>query len=157
MKIATDEGNTLFYLYDGDENLVWRVSQGDGTSGKMYIADEKGEELLHVTPAIVSLHPKYHLSIAGIERVRVGYKSGLGCNPTLTGAGGWSLLGNACAGEYSVVDRDKQVIFSHERKWGTGGEYVQLEVPQSQQLLLSAGIAATIDQTILITPQAQPV
>jgi|GEM_PF-4836547 len=157
MKNATDEGKALFHLHDGNGEALWHVFSAENTPGKLYIADEQGKELLYVSPALVSLYPKYHLSIAGVERVRVAYKSGRGNNPTLTGAGGWVLLGNACAGEYSVVDREKQVIFSHERKWGPGGEYVRLEVPQSQQLLLSAGIAVVIDQTIVITPQVQPI
>lgn len=153
---ATSGDRCLFYIFDAKEELLWKVYALDGAPGKMHMTDMEGQPLLTIQPASLSLHPKYHLSIAGLERVRVVYKSGLSANPTLTGIG-WVILGEVCTGNYSVQDRNEQNIFNHEKKWSPGGEYIELEVPLSEHLLLAAGIAVTINQTLVVMPQIQPI
>ena len=156
IRTAVGEEQCLFYVFDHKEELLWKVHLTDGTPGKMRILHPDGQTLLTVQPALVSFCPKFHLSIAGLERVRVAYKQGLSHNPTLAGTG-WVLSGEVCTGAYSVHDRAGNPVFNHQKKWGPGGEYAELEVPLSEHFLLSAGIVVTIDQTMTATPQPQPV
>ncbi len=156
IRAAADEAQCVFYIFDRREELLWKVHLVDGTPGKMQLSDMDGQTLLNIQPSIVSLYPKYHVSIAGMERVRIVYKAGFSRNPALTGIG-WDISGEVCTGNYAVQDRGGQTIFNHEKKWGAGGEYVELETILPENALLAAGIAVAIDQTIVVTPQAQPV
>ena len=156
IRAAAEDERCIFCIFNAQEALLWKVYALEGAPEKMHITDREEQPLLTIQPASLSLYPKYHVSVAGLERVRVVYKSGLSSNPTLTGAG-WIILGEVCTGNYSVQDRDGKDVFRHEKKWGSVGEYVELETSLSEHLLLSAGIAVAIDQTIVITPRVQPV
>lgn len=137
-----------YSIYDEEGRTVYEVRGKLAWGHKLEVYDAQGQHLATLREEVLSLLPRFAISIGGREVGKIHRKLSLLRPRYALDVNGWQVQGDLPGWNYRVVDQSGGLVMTVHKKLLNLTDTYELDISHPQNALLSLMIVLAIDAAI---------